>query len=450
MLKDILDMERIEGWITDIRGWAYKHADTTKAAERIKANIDIKGANAVVLACSILIASVGLNVNSTAVIIGAMLISPLMGPIIGAGLAIGTNDWDLFWKALKNLGIMVGISLAVSTFFFRISPLRLANPTELLARTSPSFYDVLIAFVGGFAGIFESMRKDDEKGTVIVGVAIATALMPPLCTVGYGLAHMNGKFIFGALGLFLINCFFIAAATYLMVLLLFTAKDKNSESHKSARLVMGCMGVGLLIFGGYSMITMSKDSKFERNIDQFVSANKLIGRSYIHDYKIHPGKDRYADIYFAGDGLSNDDLQLLYASAEQFSIDYEQLNIVEHGIGDNDDDALIQSVFDRTETEMHQLDSRIREMEEEIGKRSLRDIPYVQITQEIRSNYPEVKDVTIGRGAKVDGDLNQHDCITIIAATEKPMGKATLKKLEDWARIRLEDSTAVVSNIVSK
>lgn len=390
MKKAIFDKEKIAVLAAEIRekvdlnvkkarSWASKHTDTKKAAERIKANVEIKGANAVVLACSILIASVGLNVNSTAVIIGAMLISPLMGPIIGAGLAIGTNDWDLFGKAMKNLGIMVGISLGVSTVFFFLSPLRLVNPTELVARTSPSFYDVLIAFVGGLAGIFESLRKDNEKGTVIVGVAIATALMPPLCTVGYGLAHMNMRFIFGASGLFLINCFFIAVATYLMVWILFPRDEVKAGSNRFARRIMGITGLAFIIFGAFSMISMSRDSKLERNVDQFVTANKIIGKSYIHDYKMHSGKNRYADIFFAGEGLTNEELQRLYASAEQYHIAYDQLNIVEHSFG-NDDDALIQDVFDRTEAEMGLLENRIKELEMQLDSVMHRVFPDSTLT----------------------------------------------------------------------
>ncbi|MCQ2134413.1 MAG: DUF389 domain-containing protein [Bacteroidales bacterium] len=390
MKKAIFDKEKIAVLAAEIRekvdlnvkkarNWASKHTDTKKAAERIKANVEIKGANAVVLACSILIASIGLNVNSTAVIIGAMLISPLMGPIIGAGLAIGTNDWTLFWKAMKNLGIMVGISLGVSTVFFFLSPLRLVNPTELVARTSPSFYDVLIAFVGGLAGIFESLRKDNEKGTVIVGVAIATALMPPLCTVGYGLAHLNPRFIFGAAGLFAINCFFIAVATYLMVLVLFPVNKEKAGTDRMATRAMGIIGACLIISGGFSMIRMSKDSKLERNVDQFVTANKIIGKSYIHDYKMHSGKNRYADIFFAGEGLTNEELQRLYASAEQYHIAYDQLNIVEHSFG-NDDDALIQDVFDRTEAEMGLLENRIKELEMQLDSVMHRVFPDSTLT----------------------------------------------------------------------
>ncbi|MBQ4299504.1 MAG: DUF389 domain-containing protein, partial [Bacteroidales bacterium] len=170
--------------------------DTDDADARIRSAIWFRGPNVWILAFSIIIASVGLNVNSTAVIIGAMLISPLMGPIIGAGLALGINDTRLLWDAARNLLVMVLISLVASTLFFLISPLDLVNPTELEARTSPSIYDVLIALFGGFAGIFENARK--ERGTVLSGVAIATALMPPLCTAGYGIANWDGHFFLGA------------------------------------------------------------------------------------------------------------------------------------------------------------------------------------------------------------------------------------------------------------
>ena len=195
--------------------YLFDDVDTEDAAERIKGAIWFRGPNVWILAFAIVLASVGLNVNSTAVIIGAMLVSPLMGPIIGTGLALGTNDMDLLKSAAKNLLVMVVISLLASTIYFILSPLALVNPTELEARTSPTIYDVLIAFFGGMAGILENSRK--ERGTVLSGVAIATALMPPLCTAGYGLAHANMHFFLGALYLFLINSVFIALATFLMV-----------------------------------------------------------------------------------------------------------------------------------------------------------------------------------------------------------------------------------------
>ncbi|MDD2294112.1 MAG: DUF389 domain-containing protein, partial [Bacteroidales bacterium] len=203
-------MNKLKGRIADIVNVS-NYIDIENASDSIKKNIEFRGPNFWVLTFAIIIASVGLNVNSIPVIIGAMLISPLMGPIIGLGLGLGTNDTTLLKHSLSNLGIMVLISIAASSLYFLLSPLEMENPTELLARTNPTIYDVMIALFGGFAGIFEISRKD--KGTVFSGVAIATALMPPLCTIGYGIAILNVQYIFGALYLFFINSVFIALAT---------------------------------------------------------------------------------------------------------------------------------------------------------------------------------------------------------------------------------------------
>src|SRR6476660_501324 len=185
-----------------------------KVLENVVSNISFRGSNLWILACAIVVASVGLNVNSTAVIIGAMLISPLMGPIVGAGFALGIFDFALLRKSLKNLLIATVVSLTVSTIYFYLSPFK-ETQTELLARTSPNIYDILIAFFGGLVGVIAITRV--EKGNPIPGVAIATALMPPLCTAGYGLAIFNLKFFFGALYLYAINCVFICIATFIIV-----------------------------------------------------------------------------------------------------------------------------------------------------------------------------------------------------------------------------------------
>ena len=207
--------------------------DVDKAAENIRGNIFFRGPNVWILAFSIIIASVGLNVNSTAVIIGAMLISPVMGPIIGMGLGLGVNDTRLLGDSFRNLLIMVVISLIASSLFFQLSPLNLANPTELAARTSPSIYDVLIALFGGFAGILEQARKD--KGTVMSGVAIATALMPPLCTAGFGLAKWSMHYFFGAMYLFTINAIFIMFATYVACKYLHFHQKSFSDAKTASR-----------------------------------------------------------------------------------------------------------------------------------------------------------------------------------------------------------------------
>lgn len=185
--------------------------EKNKVLENVTANISFRGSNLWILACAIIIASIGLNVNSTAVIIGAMLISPLMGPIVGAGSAFGTYDFALLRKSMKNLLISTVVSLFVSAFYFYLSPFKDVQ-SELSARTSPNIYDVLIAFFGGLVGVIAITRV--EKGNPILGVAIATALMPPLCTAGYGLATFNLSYFAGAFYLYTINCFFICIATF--------------------------------------------------------------------------------------------------------------------------------------------------------------------------------------------------------------------------------------------
>ena len=185
--------------------------DEHAVIEQVKGGTQFRGTNLWILIFAILIASLGLNVNSTAVIIGAMLISPLMGPIIGMGLSVGISDFEMLKQSLKNYGVATLISVATATLYFWISPLSEAQ-SELLARTSPTLYDVLIAFCGGAAGVLALTTK--SKGQVIPGVAIATALMPPLCTAGYGLATGQWTYFFGAFYLFFINTVFIATATF--------------------------------------------------------------------------------------------------------------------------------------------------------------------------------------------------------------------------------------------
>lgn len=316
-------------YYTDIN----EHIDTEDAAQRIKNAIWFRGPNVWILAFSILIASVGLNVNSTAVVIGAMLISPLMGPIIGIGLSLGTNDLDLLKLAFKNLLVMVLISLAVSTLFFLLSPLELTNPTELKARTSPTIYDVLIALFGGLAGILELSRK--ERGTVLSGVAIATALMPPLCTAGYGLSCLNFHFFFGAMYLFLLNAVFIILATYIMVkyLRFKTATGLDDAVVQRRRRVISLLTLVVIIPSIVSAVTLVQDNNFERNVDTFVKENRLFPRAYINDYRIFKDHGRKVELSFTGEPLSLEALSALNASARSHGIEEGQLMIKEHSLG---------------------------------------------------------------------------------------------------------------------
>lgn len=342
--------------------------DTEAADLNIRNNIHFRGTNVLVLAFSIIIASVGLNVNSTAVVIGAMLISPLMGPIIGVGLAGSINDTRLLRDSLWNLLVMVAISLMASALYFLLSPLELANPTELEARTSPSIFDVLIALFGGAAGIVEQSRK--EKGTVISGVAIATALMPPLCTAGYGIAHLNGHFFFGAMGLFGINAIFIALATYLGAKLLHF-KEVQFMYDKTAKLTRRWVSVFVVVvvlLSCWSAVRIVKRNNFESNAEVFVKENRSLEKAYIYDYSIDPAAHK-VEIRVTGRRMSPEMRETLYQSAASHGIPRDALTITENTLQETDDiirSEQLASKVEQSEIEDARRDAMILSLSEQL------------------------------------------------------------------------------------
>ena len=315
----------------------HNYMDTASAIANVRANLAFKGPNTIILLCAIVIASLGLNVNSVAVIIGAMLISPLMTPIVGVGMGVGTKDTTLIRLSLKHLGIMVGISIMASALFFLISPLDLEHPTELMARTNPTLYDVLIALFGGFAGVIELSRK--EKGTVLSGVAIATALMPPLCTVGYGIAAWEPRHALGAFYLFFINSVFIALATLIGTKLLSYPVVKNLEesTNRKGRALLAVMLVIIIIpstISGYKVIT---DNAFSRRANSFIDNCKSVGSSYIYDYTLHtdetPSK---IELFVAGNELTDADREEVYRKAGQYDLSRDQIIFTQDAIFGSD------------------------------------------------------------------------------------------------------------------
>lgn len=257
--------------------------DRSKTLEIIKNNISFNGANLWILACAIIVASVGLNVNSTAVVIGAMLISPLMGPIVGAGFALGIYDFDLLKKSLRNLAVSTIIGLVFSTLYFYISPFKDVQ-SEILSRTSPNIYDILIAFFGGVVGVIAVTRV--EKGNPIPGVAIATALMPPLCTAGFGLATANWSFFFGAIYLYSINCVFIGIATFLIIKYLkYPAKKQVDErQQKRVRNIVYALTLIMLFPSAYLAYSLYNEQQLKKNMDLFVN-EQFVENGYTVVYK---------------------------------------------------------------------------------------------------------------------------------------------------------------------
>ena len=413
--------------------------DTVKAAESIKNNI---------LVCAIVLASVGLNVNSTAVIIGAMLVSPLMGPIFGVGLGLGTEDTGLIKSAVKNLLIMVVISLTAATIYFLITPLKLANPTELMSRTNPTIYDVMIALFGGLAGIFEQSRK--EKGTVISGVAIATALMPPLCTAGYGLASGHITYFFGALYLFSINCVFIILATYIMVKYLKFEEMQFSDggTAKKTKTIMSIVIILMIVPSIWSAFVMIRENSFSINVESFIKENKNLDNGYIYDYKLSYRKGGTINVFIAGEPLTASEKNRLIESAERHGIKESQLKFSERAMyeaNDNVSEKLVKGIYERTDSEISRRESRIRELEKELEQYRHEEIPYTQIAKEINSQYPEIGKLILARGAEVKCDsLNTSKGLVLVTESGKPLNEQTRGKLENWLKIRLGDSTAVV------
>ncbi len=425
------------------------HIDTQSAQASIISNIDFKGPNVWILAFAIIIASVGLNVNSIPVIIGAMLISPLMGPIMGIGLALGINDTQLLKKAFTNLLIMTGISIMASTVFFIISPLSLEEPTELLARTNPTIYDVFIALFGGFAVIVEVCKK--EKGTVIAGAAIATALMPPLCTAGYGIASGSFAYFMGACYLFFINSVFIALATYLIVRALhfpmvhFSDPEKQRKVHR----IITIFTIILIIPSIYSAFMVIKENNFNQIAKSFVQQNKNIGNSYIYDYTTrHSGhKPSVIAISIAGEALSERDIEQLHQKLVHFGITPQQLEINQAGtfVTDNSaDKEMIKTIFEQNEQEILKREKLISQMEAQLKEFNSKKFPSVQIARELLAQYPQVTSLTLARGEKVEtvqisatGETTPHEHIMAIIKSSTPLDESEIAKLERWLQIRL-------------
>ncbi|OJV20660.1 MAG: hypothetical protein BGO30_04840 [Bacteroidetes bacterium 41-46] len=426
------------------------HVDITGTIEGIKKSIDFKGPNVWILAFAVIVASVGLNVNSTPVIIGAMLISPLMGPIIGTGLAVGINDSMLLKRALKNLGIMVLISILASTLFFAISPLSLDEPTELLARTRPTIYDVFIAFFGGLAGIVEGSRK--EKGTVIAGVAIATALMPPLCTAGYGIANLNIAYFAGAIYLFFINSLFIALATFIIVRYLRfpLVKFEDPVKQRRVRRMISIVTVLMILPSVYTGVIVIRENTFNVSAKQFVNENKTIDNSYIYDYKInHTGRSSTLELSIAGEQLKEGQRERLYSSLEKFGIGRNHLVIKENATIDPlDEGGVVKSIFERNDLEIQKREEMLRQMEAELNAIKSREIPYRQIAEEILAQHPGLTFFSIARGASINlSDFNSSDKIMVMAKWKEPISESELKKLEQWLAVRLGEKSVIIIQV---
>lgn len=359
--------------------------------ENIKQSISFRGSNLWILACAIVIASVGLNVNSTAVVIGAMLISPLMGPIVGAGFALAVFDFELLKRCGKNLLIATIVSLVVSAIYFFISPFKDAQP-ELLARTSPTIYDVLIAFFGGLVGVIALTRV--EKGNPIPGVAIATALMPPLCTAGYGLAMGNYSYFFGAFYLYSINCFFICIATYFIVRYLkYTpVQFKNIRFEKQIRYGISFLLLLMIVPSFYLAYNLLKEKQFNDNVSKFIE-NEFTANGYTIIFKEikYNTSPKKIELAFLSKRFSNEEEKQLNHRLNQYQIFNTSL-IIKQGTQD-----LKKEILNELGTQNKALSEKdiiINNLQNEIKEFKFDD---TETYKEIGILFPEAKNVSIGK-----------------------------------------------------
>ena len=432
--------------------------DTNKEGtiQEIKDNISMQGHTAWILIFSILIASIGLNANSTAVVIGAMLISPLMGPILGVGLSIGINDIDTLRKSMINLGVMVGLSLITSFVFFSI-PLFQEATSEILARTRPDVRDVFIAIAGGLALIVAISRPSAQTNTV-AGVAIATALMPPLCTAGYGLATWNFSYFFGAMFLFTINTIFIALATFVIVKFLNFPMLKYINSAKRKRIAQFASTVAFLILAGSiwqfyglfkenqfkqtarSFITELKDDGVaiigddEKNIDYFkrTITLPLLG-TMVPDSEIHKWKGRLNDM-----GLTDVELNVQQEDDSEIRQQVENLQ---------DLYSQNQKIITSRDESIKEKEDRIRLLESELSKYFDDQVPFKVISEEAKIIYEGIEEMSYYKQIKTD--FSKIDSLAVFSIKWKeevdPKNlQAQEEKLKLWLKKRLELDTLKV------
>lgn len=425
------------------------YVDISAANVNIRNSIPFRGPNVYILFAAIIIASVGLNVNSIPVIIGAMLIPPLMGPILGFGLGLGTNDRQLLFASLRNLFVMVGISLLASTLYFVLTPLEIDNPTELLARTRPTIYDVLIALFGGLAGVLEIARK--EKGTVMSGVAIATALMPPLCTVGYGIANLSIQYTLGALFLFTINCIFIAMAAYIMAKFLkfpMVENETNKPGYRILSYALVLMLVATSIFTGYNVI---RENNFTKSANRFVKKNHSIGKTYIYDSQVNVEHDPYLlDLRMAGESLTPETREMLLREAESFGIMRSQIVIHEDAtvhFEEFNETQIVRDLISSNATNIQVRDDSIRSLRDQLRAYRQQQLPAEQLAAELRMQLPTITSVTLAKGAHFDEVSTMTDNqVVVLLYSQAPLSEEEQTRVQQWLTVRLNTPNVVIIN----
>ena len=424
--------------------------DEQEIISQISSGASFHGANLWVLIFAIFIASLGLNVNSTAVIIGAMLISPLMGPIIGMGLAVGINDLDLLKRSAKNFGVATLISVLTAMLYFLITPLSEAQ-SELLARTSPTLYDVLIAFCGGAAGIIALCTRG--KGNVIPGVAIATALMPPLCTAGYGLATGHFIYFLGAFYLFFINTVFIAVATFCGVRLMrFRQREfASSESAVKARRVMMGLVVVTMIPAVFMTVNIVRESIFNRNVSRFIKTELSQRGTQIISNSVE--KDS-AKLRIVAIGRELTEATRIEAERRlpQYGLADYRLTIIQGAQTDsvlalNDQLSKINTTQEANRQKLLEMSAENNHLRQQLESYTRYDALSAALQPELKALFPQVTAFSLAPVTESASDTTAHKHF-VAALVSTPAAKrltpADHTKLRDWLQARVQADSLVV------
>lgn len=437
--------------------------DRDATIEAIKGDIPFKGATAWILICSIFVASVGLNANSTAVVIGAMLISPLMGPILGVGLSIAINDIDTLKRSLINLATMIALSLITAFLFFRFFPLS-EDTSELLGRVQPDIRDVLIAFFGGLALII-ARTKRGTIASVIFGVAIATALMPPLCTAGYGLAKGNWEYFLGAMYLFTINTIFIALATFLVlkVLRFPMLKYANSKKRRFISRMAMLLAVVVMVPAGFTFFSVYQESTFEIDAQAFIKneLGALPHPEYIKKNTLYSFGGKENSIIelnsFGLDEIPESTISVLQnrlASYPALSKYNTKLKFNQSRSQGLDNFRYMEELRTRDSLDLLSQTQKISYLENKVKQLSKLErnyIPFEELAKEVKINYETIEQFSYAN--VINSNFKKTDTLTVFSVkwidslAKEPARKKDKVKLEKWLKLKLDIDTLQVKRV---
>lgn len=444
----------LKDYISDLFNLHEDKEREDRTIAEIRKGVEFRGANLWILLFAILIASIGLNVNSTAVIIGAMLISPLMGPIMGIGMGAGINDFSLIKKSLRNLGVAIFLSIMTSSIYFFVTPLHEAQ-SELLARTTPNLWDVLIAFFGGLAGIVAGSRK--EKSNAIPGVAIATALMPPLCTAGYGLANGNWYYFVGALFLFFINSVFISVSTFIIVRFLKYPKVQF-ETEAAARRVRSYIFLFVivtLIPSVYLAYNLVRRTLFEQNARNFISTEFNLPETQVISQRIYLADGtKMIDLTLYGRRIEEDDLALIKQKMGNYRLEECELTVRQgyqedyaeetaqefQRISEDLKISILEDLYRKNDSIILSKDEQIRSLRQQLIRMQLKQYPIQDMKAELVIQYPTLQTIAMGNMLTNSGDTV---CHAVLDFSNRLYNKDKAK-VEEWLRVRSKADSMVV------